>query len=125
MNTDRNRAKDLETIAILACACLLLFWLSAHKWLLLLALVLLSGAAFSGSFASAVSNGWLRFGKAVGGVSNRVILSLVFYIFLTPLAVLYRLFHKNPLSLNKQPGERSYFVNREHSFSAQDLRDPW
>jgi len=125
MKQQPQRAKDLETVAILAAACLLLFGLTAHKWLVLLAFALLSGALLSDTFASAVSDGWLRLGKFIGGISNRVILSLVFYLFLTPLAFLYRLFNKNALSLKRSPGAASYFKTRVHSFSAQDLRDPW
>ena len=42
--------------------------------------------------------GWLKFADALAVVNSRLLLSVVFYVFLTPLALLYRLF-------NRQGGE--------------------
>ncbi len=125
MNTDKQRAKDLETIAVLAAACLVFFALSGRKALLWLSFFLLAGGISSKSFASMVAKGWLRFGEVFGGLVNRLLLGLAFYLVLTPIALIYRFFHKDALCLSRKPSAPSYFKTREHSFSAQDLRDPW
>jgi len=125
MKTDQQRVKDLETLAVLAAACLVFFALLGRKALLWLAFALLAGGVLSKPFASAVSAGWLRFGEVLGGAVNRLLLGLAFYLVLTPIALLYRFLHKDALCLTRKPSEPSYFKTRDHSFSAQDLRDPW
>ena len=125
MKTEQPRVKDLETMAVLAAACLVFFALFGHGIFLWLAFTLLAGGVLSKRFASAVAAGWLRFGEIFGGVVNRILLGLAFYLVLTPIALLYRFFHKDALCLSRKPSQPSYFKTREHSFSAQDLRDPW
>lgn len=125
MQTEQQRVKDLETIAVLGAACLVFFALFGDVIFLWLAFALLAGGVLSKRFASAVAAGWLRFGEAFGGLVNRILLGLAFYLVLTPTALLYRFFHKDALSLSRKPSEPSYFKTRKHSFSAQDLRDPW
>jgi len=112
-------------MAVLAAACLVFYALLCHKILLWLAFLLLAGGLFSKPFAAAVAKAWLAFGEILGGIVNRAVLGLAFYLILTPIALLYRLFHKDALCLVRKPQQRSYFKTREHSFSAQDLRDPW
>lgn len=55
--------------------------------------------------------GWLKFAGALGRVNSWLLLSVVFYVFLTPLALLYRLF-------NGKRGE--FFANKDHGSTWRD-----
>ncbi|MGC5271447.1 SxtJ family membrane protein, partial [Salmonella enterica] len=59
---------------------------------------------------------WMWIGEKMGAVMSRVILSVVFVFFLTPVAMLYRLFGRK----KEQDGD-SFFVERNHTFTAADL----
>jgi len=67
---------------------------------------------------------WFKLAEILGWINSKVILSLVFFIFLFPMAVLFRLSTKNPLQIKKL-GEKSLFTERNHKYSAKDLENIW
>lgn len=69
-----------------------------------------------------VSYIWKRMLAVLGTVNAHVILSLVFFIVLFPIAALYRLFNKDPLNLKKSD---SAFVVKDKAYEAADLENPW
>jgi hypothetical protein len=71
----------------------------------------------SGYMLERITNIWLWIGEKMGAVSSRVIMALIFIFFLTPIAVVYRLFSKKK---GEKPAD-SYFVERNHIYTAADL----
>lgn len=71
-----------------------------------------------------IVRGWEMFSLALGWFNSRVLLSIVFIFFLTPIALLYRLMKKNTLMVNEPP-DKSAYVERNHNFSSTDLENPW
>ncbi|PTX61503.1 hypothetical protein C8N46_104146 [Kordia periserrulae] len=67
---------------------------------------------------------WEKFALALGWINTRIILSLVFFIFLTPFAVLSRVFSKNS-SLKLKNKENTTFVERNHTYTKKDLENIW
>ena len=62
----------------------------------------------------------------LGAINSRVLLTLVYYLVLTPIALLYRLTHRDPLSLKRADDTgRSYWIVRDHTFGPRDLERPW
>ena len=66
-----------------------------------------------------LEKGWMKFAHALGWVMNRVLLTIVFYLILTPLAVSRRLLRKK-----KETGS-TYWLEKPKSFSKEDLEKPW
>jgi hypothetical protein len=90
---------------------------------LIIALSVLLLSAISERAAVAINTGWLWFGEKAGRVNAAILLFLVYYLILTPLAFLSRIGNKDPLKL-KAP-QTSNFVFKKHKYSADDLRNPW
>jgi hypothetical protein len=67
---------------------------------------------------------WFKLAEILGWINSRVILSFVFFVFLFPLAVLFRLTTKNPLQI-KRLSEKSVFADRNHKYEAKDLENIW
>lgn len=67
--------------------------------------------------------GWYKLAQGLGYVNSRIILSLIFFVFLTPLALLSRLKKGDSLHLKKSDG--SYFITRNHPYSKKDLEKMW
>lgn len=120
-----GRVKDLETICVIAAGALAIGLLSGRHWLSWAALGLLLAGAFSARASAWIAAGWMRFGELLGKVNSKVILFLVFYLALVPVAFLYRLFTKDPLRLAKLPGGGSYFHDRGHAYVKGDLENAW
>ena len=94
---------------------------SAAKVLFIIAL---SVGILSFFIESAIVWVWEKFALALGWINTRIILSLVFFIFLTPFAVLSRLFSKNS-SLKLKNKENTTFVERNHTYTKKDLENIW
>ena len=125
MKKEQSRHETLETIAILAAAALCLGVLFRTQILIYLALALLIIGIFVKRVAAAISHGWLAFGRILGRINATVILSLIFFLFLTPLAFFYRIFHGDFMEIRSDPERKSYFKSRDHVYSAADLKNPW
>ncbi len=67
---------------------------------------------------------WYKLAEGLGWVNSRVILTIMFYVFLFPIAMLYRLSAKNPMGL-KRTSDKSIFVERNHTYTAKDLEQIW
>ncbi len=121
-----TRFQTLETMAVLAAVSLLLSLLLHKDGLLVAALGLLLIGLFSPSLATVLAGWWLRLAEAVGRFNSQVILTLVFYLLLTPIAILYRLFAKSPLLTRKDADAGgSFYLQRNHDYSKADLEKPW
>lgn len=74
-------------------------------------------------FSDLILKGWFKLAELLGWINSRILLSLVFYIFLSPLAMLNRLFSKDLLKLKKSAG--SMYSPRNHKFTKKDLENIW
>ncbi|HWR97786.1 MAG TPA: SxtJ family membrane protein [Candidatus Methanoperedens sp.] len=131
MRKDISRETVLETIGVLALACLVAGHLLRHRPLagrgfLAAATLLLALGLFVKPAARAIAGGWLKFAELLGAVNSRILLGAIFYLFLTPLALLARLFRSDFLHLKKRAGaDRSYWQARDHAYNAADLTKLW
>jgi len=87
--------------------------------------LLLIGLFFKG-LALKLSEAWLRFAGILGVVNSKVLPTLINYLILIPVAVLYRRNTKDALQLNRPTdSHRLYWIVREHQFEARDLGRSW
>lgn len=122
-----TREKELETILTICVALVVVFIFSKqhHKFWLTISVVLGLIGMFSKYLTSKLAWAWIKLSEGMGAVSSRIILSLVFFVFLFPVAMLSRLFgNKNSLQLKKPEGTTYYFT-RNHKFEAKDLENVW
>ena len=118
------RVQELETLGVLALFFLVLNVVSHRPVFVYFALALLIVGLFIKPLAAQISKGWLKFAEVLGTFNSKLILSLTFYLFLTPIAFLFRLFTKNPLML-KTENAASFYTERNHTYTAADLEKMW
>lgn len=114
--TDRRALRNFGLL--MACVLLLaggwLWWQGAASWpwtagaSALLAVIGLAVPAALGPFY----RGWMIFALILGWIMTRVILTLVYYLVLTPIALVGRAFGEQFLPLKKSTGAKSYWVRR-------------
>lgn len=119
--TTYSRKQVLETTAVLATFFLILSAVTKQKIYVWPALALLIIALFIKPLAVAITRIWLQFSEVIGGITNRIILSLLFVLVLTPIALLFRLFNKNPLGIKRANDKTSYYHDRNHTYTSEDL----
>jgi hypothetical protein len=74
--------------------------------------------------AKAIEWVWFKVALALGWLNSRIILSIVYFVFLMPIAWLSRWFTKDPLALKKEK-RSTLFVTRNHLYTGKDLENIW
>jgi hypothetical protein len=69
---------------------------------------------------------WLGLSDVMGAVMSRVLLSIVFFLVVTPIGMLRRLFGKDALKLRAfKASNNSVMLERNHTFTGRDLERPY
>jgi hypothetical protein len=76
-------------------------------------------------FARVVNWLWLKLAFGLGWFNSRVLLTTIYFIFLFPIATISRLFTKNLLMLKRKPGSKSFYTERNHTYTRADLENIW
>lgn len=81
-------------------------------------------ASISSRAAAAIEWLWMKLAQGLGWVNSRILLSIVYFIFLLPLAIVRRSFQKES-NWKYRKGSDSFFVERNHTYTGKDLINPW
>jgi hypothetical protein len=71
-----------------------------------------------------IVKGWYKIAEILGAINGRILLSIVFFIVLVPVAIMSKIGKKNPLSL-KRENKKSVFIDRNHKYTSKDLEQVW
>lgn len=124
-----NRQKHLETILVLVLALGIFYWFSHEnkpelgKYLLLSALVLGLIGVFIPFLADKIHWAWMKLAHVMGWVMSKVILTLVFFVFLLPMALLVRAFGKTGVKMKAEGS--SYYKTRDFVYDKASLENVW
>lgn len=66
---------------------------------------------------------WIALSLLIGWIMTRVILTLVFFLVVTPIGLLQRLLSRSGIDLRFRTGASSYWQSREKSFAPADYRN--
>jgi Saxitoxin biosynthesis operon protein SxtJ len=118
-----KRNKVAETIIVLVLAFAILYWkFQSIYWLVAAILVGLIGL-FIPFIAGKIHWFWMGLAHAIGYLMSKILLTLIFFVIVFPLAMLSRIGRKNPLQL--KPGGDSYFKVRNQLYKKEDLENLW
>lgn len=120
-----GRLQTFETLVPLVFVLLLLQIFYASIWFCYAALLLVVILLFCKPLATLLARSWRWFAATVAAVNTKILLTMIFYLLLTPLALLFRIFNKNPLRLKAARELPTYYGVREHQYSAADLDKTW
>lgn len=115
--------KVYQNILVLIAGFCVLHLLFHGKVFLIIAVTVLVLSALSPKAAILIDRSWLWLGEKAGMVNAAVLLFIIYYVVLTPIAFLSRIGKKDPLKL-KAP-EKSNFILKHHLHQAKDLENPW
>lgn len=116
----------LETNAVLALACMIVWYIFSITGFLVASFVFLVLGLFLQKLGELVAKTWLGFGEKIGHFVSSLLLGLCFYFFLTPISFLYRFFQGDTLGLKKSENkESSYFHDRNVQFNQRYFEKIW
>jgi hypothetical protein len=115
-NPDRGELRKFGWVfaaMIVVLFALLLPWLNDRVlplWPFYIAVPIALLAAIQPLALQPLYRGWMKFGVVAGLINTRIIMSIVFFVMLTPLAWTMRLLGKDPLARRFDDNARSYRV---------------
>lgn len=118
-----TKEKNLETILTIAVGFIVLFFVFGKQWLLYVALGVGLSGMFSDFLSSKISWAWYKLAEVMGMIVPKILLTIVFYLFLFPIALLSRISNKDPMKLKK--GYSSYYADRTTKFKKEDFEKTW
>lgn len=116
---DTSRA----TVLVISMGFLALHLLFSWQWAIYFSL----GVGIAGILSSALSRkiewAWFKLSRILELFVPKILLGLVFFLVLTPTALLFRMFNKDSLMLSRS--KHSLFIERDQEIRREDLEKPW
>ena len=120
-----DRLATSKTISVLTLAVLIAYVIFSAQWLLWVALLLTLGNAFESRLTTALASYWMKFAAILGAFNSRVILTVTFYLILTPLAFVYRIFNRPLVDHFRANNRQSYFEDINKTYTQADFEKTW
>ncbi len=121
-----TREKSIEAILVIVTGLLILSLIFKWPNVTIAAAVIGVLGVFSNFFAEKITWVWMKIAEVLGYINARILLSVIFFVFLFPLALLTRLIKGNTLKLKRNEAEGdSYFDERNHTYEPKDIENLW
>lgn len=121
---DPMARKSTATILVLVVACIIGYLVFKQKYLLTTALLLGLTGVLVPALAEGIHWAWMKLGEGLGYLTSRIILVLVFFLLLYPLALAAKLFRrKDIIKMKKEAG--SYFRERNFVYTKESMENTW
>jgi hypothetical protein len=118
-----KKEKQFETILTICLGLIVIYCITHTKYLLYLTILVGVSGLFIKKIAQAVTWLWTKLSEGLGFLSSKFLLAIIFYLFLSPIAFLFRLFNKGQLNLKND--KDSLFKTRNHIYTSDDFENLW
>jgi len=121
-----KRPNSKEVVLVIVVGLLIVSRIFSIDNLVYVAIIIGVLGALSSALSDKMAWVWFKIADALGYIMSRVMLTLIFFLILTPVALVSRLLRKKDL-LGKKIDDKmlSYFETRDHEYTPKDLMDPW
>jgi hypothetical protein len=122
---DTQKIDTQKTINVLVLAAMAGSILFGRGWLFWSAFVLMFLNVFVESLARPIAAAWMRFAEVLGTVNSKILLAIAFYVVLTPLSFLYRIFNKELVWHFRAKGRETLFEDVKETYSKKTFERQW
>ena len=124
MNTNKSKTNPIKTVLIITVGIQIIYFTTLWEPALFMSLILGLTGVISKYLAIKIDFLWMRLAWLLSLIIPNILLSVVFYIILTPIALFSRLFSKkNELFLKNTSS--SLFKNKNKTFNKNSFCNPW
>lgn len=116
--------KHFESLNVCALFSLVLFLITGRMLFVYIAAGFLAVSVFIQPLGRLIATGWLKLATAIGTFNSKVILSLFFFVILTPLALLRRLFTRDPIDKSFEDRD-TYWKTVDRDFESESMEKTW
>lgn len=113
-----------KTILVIVTGFLAISWIFNTPILAKVSTAIGALCIFFPTVAKWIEWAWFKIAVVLGWINSRILLSVIYFIFLLPIAWLSRLFTKDPLQLKGKVSQTLY-TPRAHLYKKEDLENIW
>ena len=120
-NTQNRSFGLLFFIVFLAFA----FWLLIKKgeinlYLISISLIFLILGLLNSKILTPLNKSWIKFGELLGRIIAPIVMGIVYFIILTPISLLVRLFGKDLIGMKFNKNLKTYWIKRKKNLGTMD-----
>ena len=120
----KQPTNPVSTVLVITVGFTIVYLVSGQTWVLYAAILVGLAGALSDSLAKMIDVGWGKLGWLLGLIVPNILMSVVFFCFLTPIAWLSKIGQKkDPLSLKNIQDSMFRDVNKR--FEKESFEKPW
>lgn len=124
MSEASKATNPAKTVLIITLGFGVLFLVTKHNWMLYVGLGVGLLGAISAFLAEKIDWIWTKIGWILSKIVPNIIMTIIFYLVLTPTAVLSRLLgKKDPMDLKNNAS--SLFKTKSTTFTKESFEKPW
>ena len=114
----------IKTVLVITTGFLILYLVTDWQWTLTVSVVVGLSGIISKKLAEFINYIWMKLAWVLSLIIPNILMSAIFYLFLTPIALLSRVFGE-PNQLNLKNTESSLFKVRNKEFSKSSFEKPF
>ena len=89
-------------------------------YLISIALIFLALGLLNSKILSPLNKAWIKFGEILGRVIAPIVMAIVYFLILTPISLLVRLFGKDLIGMKFSNDIKSYWIKRKKHLGPMD-----
>lgn len=121
---NNKSAEPIKTVLIIMVGMLVVYFITGRQWAVTGAIIIGILGLSSGYISQKIHYLWMKLSWVLGLIIPNILLSVIFFLVLTPLALLSRIFgEKDPLSLKNT--SQSLFKETNKKFEKPDFEKTW
>ena len=91
-----------------------------NLYLISIALIFLVLGLLNSKILSPFNKAWIKLGEILGGIIAPIVMAIVYFLILTPISLLVRLFGKDLIGMKFSNDIKSYWVKRKKNLGSMD-----
>ena len=123
-NDKTNQAKDTGLAVVLIL--LIIEYIKRPNWLIISAMAMLVLVMTWPKVFTPLAKIWFGFSHFLGSIVSKIILSIVFFLIVTPMGLIRRAFGADPMKGRAwKKAEVSVLIERNHKYVKEDIEKPY
>ncbi len=82
-------------------------------YLIVISVIFLILGLINSKLLSPLNKLWIKFGEALGGIIAPIVMALIYFVILTPVSLIVRIFGKDLLGLKFLKEKKTYWIKRK------------
>ena len=94
--------------------------MSPNIYLIIISVIFLILGLLNSKLLSPLNNLWIKFGEILGKIIAPIVMAVIYFLILTPISLLVRLFGKDLIEMKFNNNVKSYWIKRKKHLGTMD-----